>query len=161
MKFQYLMSLIVICIISSEAKSQKLNAIEVYDVANEPDRAKFIAMELDKNHPNLLNPEISKTEINKVVESWTEMHQDIGKYLKTNGFEWKVDDPEIMILHKFYFQPDGKIKTYFFRIFNEEVSYDQREEYSKLISEFASTHRITITKDFQFAQCGKTKYVNP
>lgn len=160
MKLHHLSSLLIIMIFGLQTNAQE-NNIKVYDVAQEESRAKFEALDLDKNHPNLLNPDISKNEIDKVIGSWTELHQDIAKYLKTNDFEWGVEDPEVMLLHKFYFEPDGKIKTYFFRVFNEEVSDARREEYSKLITEFVRTHRIAITQDFQFAQCGKTKYINP
>ena len=161
MSAKHLLSILMLCLIGFKANSQKQEVIQVFDFNKQPEIVKTKSSELDKDHPNLLNPEISKNETTKVRDSWIKLHQNIGKYLEANGFKWEVDDPEIMILHKFYFEPNGTIKTYFFRVFNEEVSNDQREAYAELITDFAKTHRIAITKDSQFAQCGKSKYVNP
>lgn len=160
MKFKYIFILLTVGLVSFKAKSQGETTIQVYDFDNETELFKYEQLNLDKDHPNLLNPKISKSEMNKVVESWTELHQNIGNYLQENDFEWQVEDPQIMIVHKFYFNPDGSIHSYFFNMLNEGISDSQRQKYSELITEFARTKKIGLTRDFQFAQCGKTKYLN-
>lgn len=165
MKFNFILLFTTISFLGFQAKSQteKSNAdtsIEVYDFDEKKELFKYENLNLDKDHPNLLNPEISKSDMNKVIDSWSDLHQSIAKFLQENNFKWHTKDPEIKIVHKFYFEPDGKIKSYFFRIFNDEISKTQRKTYSDLIVQFAKSHRIDITKDHQFAQCGKTKYMN-
>jgi len=160
MKANYILTFLFINLLYWQGISQNTTDIRVFDFDDKTEFSKYEQLNLDKDHPNLLNPEISKAEINKVVESWTELHQNIGKYLQKNDFEWQVEDPEIMIVHKFYFDPDGRIHSYFYKILNEGISNAQRHKYSQLITEFVRTKKIALTRDHQFAQCGKTKYLN-
>ncbi len=160
MKFRHILTILTIGLISCTTTSQQSTGIKIFDFDNKTELSDYERLSLDKDHPNLLNPEISKNEMNTVIDSWTALHQNIGKYLHENDFEWQVEDEQIMIVHKFYFNPDGKIHTYFFKILNEGISDSQREKYSELIVEFAKSNKIGLTRDSQFAQCGKTKYLN-
>lgn len=160
MKFYYLLIWGFMSLLIFKASSQTPKEIKVYDFANKEDLDKYEQLNLDEDHPNLLNPDISKTDMNKVIASWTELHQDIGKYLEENDFEWKTNDEEIMIVHKFYFNPEGKIHSYFFRILNEDISEEKRQQYSKFVKKFAESNTLGLSRDSQFAQCGKTKYLN-
>ncbi|MCX2718030.1 hypothetical protein [Lentiprolixibacter aurantiacus] len=143
-----------------EKETAKSEDISIYDFANEADKNKFDKLNLDETHPNLLSPQISTTDFDQIMESWTELHQEIGKYLNANDFDWQVDDHNINILHKFYFDPNGKIKSYFFRILNNEVSYSKRKEYAGLVLAFARDYQLPLNRDAQYAQCGKTRYMS-
>ncbi|TBW30050.1 hypothetical protein [Gramella sp. KN1008] len=160
MKFKYILTFLFISLMYWQGISQNTTDIRVFDYEDRTEFSQYEQLNLDKDHPNLLNPEISKNEMDKVIASWTELHQNIGQYLQENDFEWQVEDSEIMIVHKFYFNPDGSIHSYFFKMLNEGISASQRKKYSELVTEFAKTQKIGLTKDFQFAQCGKTKYPN-
>lgn len=134
--------------------------VATFNFDNKKELSKYRELELDRTHPNLLNPEISKTEYKLVRESWTDLHQRIGTYLSERDFNWEIGDPSVDIVHKIYFNPNGEIENYFFNVLNENVSQQKKEEFANLISEFAKNHRIGLNKDERFAQCGKTKYLN-
>lgn len=135
-------------------------AIKVFNFDDKEERSAYLSLNLDDSHPNLLNPQISKSELNAVVESWSDLHQQIGSFLSQNNFTWGVEDKSISILQKIYFQPNGEMKYYFFKVLTENVSEEKKAQFAELISEFARTHRIDYQLEQSFAQCGKTEYLN-
>ncbi|MCP9198775.1 hypothetical protein MKO06_02575 [Gramella sp. GC03-9] len=157
---QNLVTILLISLLSISANSQNKDAIKVYDFDSEPEILKSKAPQLDNAHPNLLNPQISKTEYETVMESWTKLHQEMASFLKAKDFEWETEDEQILIVHKFYFDADGNIHTYVFNLLNEDIDEQQRQTYSNLVSEFAETYSIGLKRDKQFAQCGKTRQMN-
>ena len=135
------------------------NTIEVYDIADEADRFIYDKLNLDDSHPNLLNPQLSDDGYDMILEAWTNLHQAIGDHLDKNDFDWQIEAESISILHKFYFEENGRIKNYAFRFTNNKVSDQVRSEYGKLIQEFANDFIMDLDRDAQYAQCGKTKYM--
>ena len=115
---------------------------------------------MDENHPNLLNPEISKSDLNAVMKSWTDLHQRIGAYLFENEFNWDIEDSSTTIVQKIYFNSDGEIENYFFHVLNENVTKEKKELFADLILNFAKKNKIEFESVGKFAQCGKTKYLN-
>jgi hypothetical protein len=107
-----------------------------------------------------LNPKISKSNYNAVVTSWTDLHQNIGVYLADKDFNWNTNDSIISIVHKFYFKPNGEIKNYFYTILNASITDEKKSQFGDLIESYAMEHKIMITREGDFAQCGKTKYMN-
>lgn len=165
MKFS--IQVILICLLFFNCQKNKnkdgeknLLTIETFDFKNEEDMSRYKILSLDESHPNMLSPDISKNEIEVVRKSWIDLHQRIGNYLENNDFDWGSNDAKIIIWHKFYFEPTGKIKAYFFRIVNNSVTESKRAEYEQLIIAFAKVEKIDFKKEFQFAQCGKTNYMN-
>ena len=140
--------------------SEETTTIQVFNFDKKSDRTAYQKLDLDKTHPNLLNPQISDVALTEVRSSWNKLHQDIGAYLNAKGFSWEVPDSTITIVQKFYFTPEGNIKSYFFNIRNENVAAAKKEAFGKLVSEFAKENTIQITREAAFAQCGKTRYIN-
>ena len=130
----------------------------IYDFDNNDLRAEYTKLGLDSTHANLLNPRISQTDFDQIMKTWTDLHENIVEHLDRNGFTWQTKERNIEIPHKFYFEPNGKIKSYFFRVYNEDATPAKRREYARLISGFAKSQRIEFKSTTQFAQCGKTKY---
>ncbi len=134
--------------------------ITVFNFDDQRQLSAYTSLDLDASYPNLLNPEISVTDYKTVLKSWTELHQEIDAYLRRNNFSWGVEDESISILQKIYFEPDGDIDYYFFRVLNPRVSPEKKEQFADLLAEFAQSHQIDLKRDQIFAQCGKTKYPN-
>jgi hypothetical protein len=147
------------CIKKTENADNK-NAIGIFNYDNEQQLTQYNKLNLDETHPNLLNPQISKSDHSLVMKSWTNLHQKIGTHLSENKFNWEVEDSAITVVQKIYFNPQGAIENYFFNVLNKKVSTEKKEEYANLISSFAKNNRIEFKKDSNFAQCGKTKYLN-
>lgn len=140
--------------------SEKLVEPSIYNFSRVGDLEKFNALKLDDSYPNLLNPNISKDDYEKVSQSWIDLNQRIGAYLSDNDFTWGISDSTISIVQKFYFEPDGTINSYFFNIRNESVTYEKKELYGEMILKFASENKIDYSMNDIFAQCGKTRYIN-
>lgn len=147
------------CIEKTE-KADNRKAIGVFNNDNEQQLTEYNKLNLDDTHPNLLNPQISKSDHSLVMKSWTNLHQKIGSHLSENKFNWEVKDSAISVVQKIYFTPQGAIENYFFKVLNKTVRIEKKEEYANLISSFAKNNRIEYKKDSNFAQCGKTKYLN-
>jgi hypothetical protein len=141
-------------------EKEKSKIITVYNFDNQQELSAYNKLNLDATHPNLLNPNMSNSDYDMVMKSWTDLHQRIGAYLSENKFNWEVKDKSISIVHKIYFKSNGEIENYFFNILNENVTKEKKEQFAKLISTFAKANQIEFKKDEKFAQCGKTKYMN-
>lgn len=138
--------------------AEEPKSIGVYNYDNKQELKEFNQLNLDDTHPNLLNPQVSKSDYNTVVKSWTELHQKIGTYLSENKFNWEIEDSTISIVQKIYFEPNGQIKNYFFNVLNENVTQEKKAQFAELISEFAKQNKIDFEQNINFAQCGKTTY---
>jgi len=146
--------------ISFSANAQNQTGVRTYDFNVEDQREQFQSLSLDDDHPNLLNPEISADDIDQVRQSWGSLHQQIGSFLKENQFDWEVEGDDIAIVHKIYFTPEGQMRHYFFRVINEEVTLEKRQEYAQLLMEFSKKHVLDLDREEPYAQCGKTRYAN-
>lgn len=134
--------------------------IRVFNFDNKQQLSDYNKLNLDQTHPNLLNPQIARSDYNSVRKSWTDLHQSIAEYLAKNEFNWGVEDTSIVIVQKIYFNANGEIKDYFFNVLNENVTKEKKEQFANLITAFAKSNKIELNRDKQFAQCGKTKYMS-
>ena len=158
---------LLLAIFNCEEKPEKISDhtndskfVAVYNYDNEQDLIQYNTLDLDQSHPNVLNPQISKADYDSVTKSWTALHQNIGAYLAKRDFNWDVEDETIMIVQKIYFEPNGSIKHFFFKILNPNVAFHKKEQFGRLISTFSKSNGINFQLDNRFAQCGKTQYSN-
>jgi hypothetical protein len=157
--FVLLITFLIGC--KTEPKEKITAEVFVFNLKNMNERLKidFQKLELDKNHPNLLNPSISKDSIKSVYASWTKLHQDLNIFLKKKNFDWGIEDEKIKLFNKIYFTENGQIKIYAYNIFNE-VTEEKARMYGELVKEFSKGIRISVERDFDFAQCGKIVFPN-
>lgn len=143
-----------------EKGSAKIAEVQIFNVANEDDRKEFSVLKLDDTHVNLLNPTIDKEGFDAVYKSWTQFHYDLNDYLTTKNFDWGVGDENIKLFNRIYFTKEGKVKAYAYRVYNQ-VGEGKAEEYGELIGDFLKSKQISVTRDVDFAQCGKMSLPNP
>ena len=132
----------------------------VINLANEVERSHYQELNLDADHPNLLMPGLPAEEFKTIQTSWVKLHQGLGSYLESHGFDWKVADKDISILHKIYFTPTGIVKKYCFKVMNKGVTMAKTEAFSVLAAAYFKEGHIELVRPSQFAQCGKTRYPN-
>lgn len=132
----------------------------IYNVDNGKNSVDFNKLELDKSHPNLLDPKNPNSKNDSIRNSWIKLHQNVVRYLSDHNFSWNTDNKRIKSFQKIYFDSNGKITHYYFKIINEDVSEDTKEEFAKLLAEFSKNFMIDIQKEHPFAQCGSTAYQN-
>ena len=142
----------------SIAQAQSQHAPQIFNAAIKEDLAAYKSLNLDDTHPNLLDPAIAKSDHQKVIASWTDLHKSIGEFLGQQNFSWDNEGKSVSIWQKIYFNPNGKVTHYFYHISNPEISAEKKKEFGKLVSDYVSGFGIAITRPEQFAQCGKTKY---
>ena len=154
--------------ISSQTKTENIEPIievsayknfEVFDASIPSDVKTYQKLRLDDKCPNLLDPTIAKDEIKEIGKAWMDLNQKIGNFLAKNNFHWESDASAIKVWHKFYFHKDGTLNKYFFN-FITNISQEKKNEYKKLIEEFAKNYKLPLTKESQFAQCGKAAFNN-
>ena len=118
-------------------------------------------LQLDEKYNNLLNPQFStEEEYKEVRKSWFSFHTQIAEIVKENNFKWEVQDSAIMVLNKIYFNKNGEVDYYVFRVLNESVPNEKKELYEKILTDNVSKIEINLKRNKQFSQCGKVKYQN-
>ena len=121
----------------------------------------FTALNLDHTYTNLLDPRnVAPEEYQAITASWAAFHKKVDKYLKATDFKWNVPDSTISIVNRIYFDKNGAIEYYMFRVINPSVPAEKRAEFEAVLQEFSKEVQLDLSRDEQFAQCGKTKYVN-
>ncbi len=157
MKKRLLVFFLIIFIFSCS----KENEGAVVNLQSEAAINKVKKLDLDTKYKNLLNPEFTTDEEYKeVTKSWGDFHKQVGKILKENDFDWGIKDSSVKILNKIYFNKDGEVNYIIFRVMNENVTYDKKEAYEKLLSENITKLKIDLKRNEKFAQCGNVKYLN-
>lgn len=121
----------------------------------------FRKLDLDSFYDNLLDPNnVSENERQEVIESWSNFHKKIVAYLKESQFNWNSDDKSIRINKRIYFEKDGSVNYYVFKIENLKISEETKQEFLKVLKKFVAENKIDYTKDTVFAQCGIVEYNN-
>jgi hypothetical protein len=156
--------IILLTLNCTDAKKENVNdgdhAALVFNVDNKTQESGFDKLELDKTHPNLLDPDNPDYKNEAVMQSWTSLHKNLLSFLNENNFSWGTADKSIKSFQKIYFDKNGKITHYCFKVINQSVTEDKKEEFAKLLKEFSFNFKIDIQKEHPFAQCGPTAYQN-
>jgi len=144
----------------NELSANDNNQVIVYNYDNKKAFEAFQQQNLDATHANLLNPQIAKDDMKKVIASWTELHQEVMTAMQEQHFDWGVEDSTVGVLDRIYFDKKGQITSYFFRVLNDKVEKEKTEEFAAFLKDFSKNHTISIVRDSAFAQCGKVSYIN-
>ncbi len=134
---------------------------KVINFDNKTEFNDYRKLNLDSLYPNLLNPsKSSEKEFKAVVKSWGEFHQKVSSFMKDEDFNWSVKDSTISIVNKIYFNKNGTIDYFFFRILNPSIPDSKKIEFESVLQKFSKSIRMNLARDSKYAQCGKTKYIN-
>lgn len=118
-------------------------------------------LNLDSLYPNLLDPSnSSEAEYKIVIKSWGNFHQKVTKFMKEEDFTWSVEDSTISIVNKVYFNKNGTIDYFVFKVMNPSISDSKKREFESVLQKFSGSITMDLTRDSKYAQCGKTRYIN-
>ncbi|MCF6352855.1 MAG: hypothetical protein L3J06_07580 [Cyclobacteriaceae bacterium] len=157
-----LITALVSCGNSSTGFSQgnKTNP-KVINFDNKTDFNDYRKLNLDSLYPNLLDPGNSTQEQHKkVIQSWSEFHQQVSKFMKDENFTWDSPDSTISIVNKIYFNKNGTIDYFVFRILNPSIPDSKKIEFETVLQKFSKSIIMNLSRDSSYAQCGKTKHIN-
>lgn len=115
---------------------------------------------LDEQYTSALHTDTTKATFNgsrqqNFFKAYVAMLTELSAYLKENGFAW--GEPT-RIVHRIYFEPDGKIDYYLVNLKALENDQPKKERFIALLNTFIQYHKINITADKKFAQCGPAIY---
>jgi len=159
MKAQFILILIFIPIIISCQQKQKDPF--VVHVKDKKAYAEIKKKNLDSIYTALLDPDNTRdTEYEQVITAWSTFHKKLSSYIKEADFKWEVPDSVITIYNKIYFDKDGKVEYYLFKIGNPSISEKKRIEFNALLQKFSKEVSMDIKRSQGYAQCGHTKYLN-
>jgi len=134
---------------------------KIINFDNKTEFKEYRKLNLDSLYPNLLDPsKSSEKEFKEVVKSWSELHQKVSSFMKDEDFVWSVEDSTISIVNKIYFNKNGTIDYFFFRILNPSIPDSKKMEFASVLQKFSESIIINLNRDSKYAQCGKTKYIN-
>ncbi|MCC8410731.1 hypothetical protein LJ707_17445 [Mucilaginibacter sp. UR6-1] len=115
---------------------------------------------LDKQYTSALDTDTAKAAFTgkrqqDFFKAYTAMLTELALYLKDNGFAW---GQPTRLVHRIYFKPDGKIDYYLVNLKALENDEVKKEKFVALLNTFIQYHKINITADKKFAQCGPAIY---
>ncbi|MCD8742443.1 hypothetical protein LT679_17670 [Mucilaginibacter roseus] len=115
---------------------------------------------LDEQYNSALHTDTTKatfsgTRQQDFYKAYVAMLTELAAYLKDNGFTW---GQPTRIVHRIYFEPDGKIDYYLVNLKALENDQPKKEKFVALLNSFIQYHKINITADKKFAQCGPAIY---
>ena len=146
---------------STEKETEVIKVPKIVSGNNEMAYNEIKKLNLDSTYTNLLDPRnVSESEYKIVVESWSEFHKKVSQFIKEENFKWEVPDSTITIFNRIYFDKNGTIDYYTFKIKNPSVSSEKQAEYEKVLQKFSKEVKLDLKRSEQYAQCGKTKYLN-
>lgn len=156
--------LLIIGFISCKQTSKETVIIIEPKVVSGNDKTAYNAlkiMNLDSTYTNLLDPKnVTEDEYQIVSKSWSEFHKELSQFIKNENFKWEVPDSTITIMNRIYFDKNGTIDYYTFKIKNSSVTDEKIVEYEKVLQKFSRDVKLDLKRTENYAQCGKIKYTN-
>jgi hypothetical protein len=150
---------LISCTSEGNTTKEQQSEVMVFNLADDADKKKFSSLQLDKTHLNMLDPSTAKESHKEALKSWTDIHYGLNEFLKKEQFDWGVKSERIKIFNKIYFQKDGHVKYYVYGI-HTDVPAESKAAFGKLAQQFFTTEKISLTRDVDFAQCGKASLLN-
>jgi len=149
---------------SNKPNSDEQVVVKTSKVVNFDNKIAFndlLALNLDSTYLNLLDPGYSnESEYKTIIKSWTDFHQKVSQFMEEESFKWEVTDSTISIVNRIYFDKNGNIDYYFFRVLTPSITTEKRAKFEKVLQKFSENTKIGLSRESPFAQCGKTKYLN-
>ena len=133
--------------------------VMVFSLADEAAKKEIVKLKLDDTHVNMLDPKVAKESHEEAMKSWTDIHYGLNAFLKKEQFDWGIKDERIKIFNKIYFQKDGRVKYYVYGVY-ADVSDETLKAFGKVAQQFFAKEKISLTRDTDFAQCGKASLLN-
>lgn len=91
------------------------------------------------------------------IKAYGTLQQDLGRYLRKNGFDWKKPTPVVV---RVYFAPDGGINYYLVNLANAGLNDTEKKSFLNLLNKFTKRYKISYTASTGFAQCSKVLFQN-
>ena len=116
---------------------------------------------LDKKYANALDSDSTKAVFSKNSEEFIEAYKlllgDLGRFLRKQKF---ILEKPTRVIHRIYFKNSGEIDYYLINLKPSGFTTKQQQQFLEILNKFSKNHKISITADKNFAQCGPAVYQN-
>ncbi len=92
-------------------------------------------------------------------QAYIKLLQDFGKFLSDNNFKW---EKPTKCFNRIYFNPNGTIDYFLFNFLGkpeDKPAENTEKEFIRLLNDFISDYKFSLTAKKQFAQCSPTTYM--
>jgi len=93
----------------------------------------------------------------KLIKAYTQLLQDLGKFLKDNHFKWEVLTRGF---NRIYLNANGKIDYFLYNFAKDQLTSAKEKEFSRLLNLFVKDYQFALTAQEKFAQCSSVKYLD-
>jgi hypothetical protein len=116
---------------------------------------------LDSLYPSGLHVDSTKSVFHhhqdEFIAAYQGMLQDLGKYLKANGFNWGKPTPGF---NRIYFNKKGTIDYFLYNFRKGDVAEEKEKQFDVLLNKFIKTYQFPMKAKTGFAQCSPVRYMN-
>jgi hypothetical protein len=116
---------------------------------------------LDSLYPSGLHTDSSQSVFHKqqdeFIAAYQSMLQDLGKYLKANGFSWEKPTAGF---NRIYFNGEGTIDYFLYNFRKGEITEEKEKQFDVLLNKYIKTYKFPLKAKSGFAQCSPVKYMN-
>jgi hypothetical protein len=130
------------------------NPIIINEILNPELDVEFRKKDLKTLYPKLLTPQNFNAERDTVLVRKINTFQDeLVSGLKSEKINWNVDESEIPILTRIYFDSIGRIEYFAFKVNNDKVSLQAIEKFSRLLEKNINDLNLGIKRETKYNYC--------
>jgi hypothetical protein len=119
------------------------------------------ASKLDSVYPSGLHVDSMQSVFHhrqdEFIAAYQKMLQDLGKYLKANGFTWGKPTAGF---NRIYFNGNGTIDYFLYNFKKGEITEEKEKQFDALLNKFIKTYQFPMKAKTGFAQCSPVRYMN-
>src|SRR6218665_2494912 len=87
---------------------------------------------------------VFKNSQEQYIAAYQKLLQDLGRYLKENGFVW---EKPVKGFNRIYFDKDGRIDYFLYNFRAGQLSAEQEKRFDVLLNSFIKTYRFPLTAE--------------
>ena len=93
----------------------------------------------------------------KLIKAYTQLLQDLGRFLKDNNFKWEGPTKGF---NRIYLNANGKIDYFLYNFSKDQLSSTKEKEFYRLLNLFVKDYQFALTAQENFAQCSPVTYLD-
>ena len=156
--FLFLCFTAIIVLITTNCVNNSDNYPVVIDFNQQENRESFAKMNLDSVYINLLGSEINEAEGDTFYVRWLAFNKQLADLVKSNNFDWGIEDSSVIIWNRVYCDGNGNIEYYLYNISDTTVLVERKIAFGEFIKTQLPYLKYNVQKDEKYAQCGSYRH---
>jgi hypothetical protein len=148
-----LFGILILAISCQNAKENKKPFV-INSILNPELKSEFQKKDLKTLYPKLLTPQNFDAERDTVlVRKITTFQNELVNGLESEKLHWNVEESEISILTRIYFDSIGRIEYFDFKIDNDNINKQAMEEFKSHLEKNINNLDLGITRQTKYNHC--------